>query len=85
MQVSKECKQVNKSKEYRIMLTKSIWLEDVEVILPKRLSSPNIIYTIYLVNKGNFPITYTIMFVILKVRVKWRLFDDIPLNEITMG
>ena len=67
------------------MLIKSIWLKVVELIPPKRLSSPKIVYTLCLVNKSNFPITHTMMFVILKVSMKWRLFDRIPFNEIPMG
>ena len=44
-----------------------------------------IVYTIYLVNEGNFPITHTMMLVILKVSVKWCLFDCIPFNEMLVG
>ena len=72
------------SKECYITLIKSIRLESVKFILPKRLSSPKIVHTICLINEGNFPITYT-MFVIFKMCVKWRLFDGIPFNEIPMG
>ena len=52
-------------------------------MLPKRLCSPKIVYTICLVNEGNLPIT--VMFVILKVSMKWCLFDSILFNEIPMG
>ena len=60
-------------------------MEGFEFILPKMLSSPKIVYSICLVNEGNFSITHTMMFVIFKVIVKWRLFDDIPFYEIHMG
>ena len=45
-------------------------MEGFEFILPKRLCSPKIVYSICLVNEGNFPITHTMMFVIFKVIVK---------------
>ena len=32
-----------------------------------------------------FPITHTMMFAILKMSVKWRLFDGIPFNETPMS
>ena len=67
------------------MLIWPIWLKGVEFILPKRLSSPKIVYTLCFFNEGNFSIPHTMMFVILKVSVKWRLFDGIPFNEIPMG
>ena len=73
------------SKKCHITLIKSIRLESVTFILPKRLSSPKIVHTICLINEGNFPITYTMMFVIFKMSVKWRLFDGIPFNETPMG
>ena len=73
------------SKKCHITLIKSIRLESVKFILPKRLSSPKIVHTICLINEGNFPITYTMMFVIFKMSVKWRLFDGIPFNKIPMG
>ena len=43
-----------------------------------------IIYTLCLVNESNFPITHTMMFLILKVSVKLGLFDGIPFNEAPM-
>ena len=49
---------------------KSIWLEGVEFILPRTLPSPKIVYTICLINKGDFPVTDAMMFVILRVSVK---------------
>ena len=58
------------SKERHITLTKSIWLKGVKFILPKRLASPKIVYTVCLVNEGNLPITHTMMFVILKLHEK---------------
>ena len=67
------------------MLIKSIWHQAVKFILPKRVSSPKIVYTINLISKGNFPITHTLMFAILKVSMKQRLSDGIPLNETPMG
>ena len=42
------------------------YLEGVEFIVPKRLSSPKIVYTLCLVNEGNLPIAHTMMFVIVK-------------------
>ena len=51
----------------------------------QRLSSPEIVYTICEVNECNFPIIHTIMFVILKVSMKRRLFDGIWFHEIPMG
>ena len=51
----------------------------------KRLSSLKIAYTLCLVNESNFPITHTMMFVILIVSVKWCLYDGIPFNKIPMG
>ena len=53
--------------------------------LPKRLFSPMIFRNICLINEGNSTITYTMMFVIFKISVKWRLFDGIPFNETPMG
>ena len=53
-------------------------------MLPKRLSSPKIVYILSLVNESNFSITHT-MFVILKVTIKRGLFDAIPFNEISMS
>ena len=52
-------------------------------MLPKRLSSPKIVYIFALVNESNFLITHT-MFDILKVSIKRDLFDVIPFNEIPM-
>ena len=46
----------------------------------KKLSSPNIVYTMCLINEDDFSITH-IMIVILKVSVKWRLFDVFPLMK----
>ena len=54
-------------------------------MLPKRFSSCKFIYTICLVNVGNFLITHTMIFVILKKRMKWCLFDGIPFIENSMG
>ena len=62
-------KRIKTSKECYITFIKSIWLS-AEVILPKRLSSPKIVYTICLVNEDNFSITHIMMLVILKVSVK---------------
>ena len=73
------------SQKCHITLIESIRLESVKFILPKRLSSPKIVHTICLINEGNFPITYTMMFVIFKMSMKWRLFDGIPFNETPMG
>ena len=53
-------------------------------MLPKRLSSPKIVYILSLVNGSNFPITHT-MFAILKGSTKRDLFDGIPFNEIPMS
>ena len=83
--LSKKVKYENMSKKCHITLIKSIRLESVKFILPKRLSSPKIVHTICLINEGNFPITYTVMFVIFKMSVKWCLFDGIPFNETPMG
>ena len=74
-------KWINTSKEFYIIFIKSIWLEGVDFVLPKRLSSRKIVYTICLFNKDNFPITHTVMFVILKVSMKWLLFDSVPFNK----
>ena len=49
------------------------------------LSSPKIIYTACLINGGNFSIFHTQMPVILKVSVKWCLFDGILFNKTPMG
>ena len=73
------------SKKCHITLIKSIRLESVEFILPKRLSSPKIVHFLCLINEGNLPITYTMMFVIFKMSVKWHLFDGILFNETPMG
>ena len=54
-------------------------------MLPKRLFSPKIVSTICLVNKSNFSITHIMMFVILKLSVKWHLLDGISFNKILMG
>ena len=73
------------SKTCHIMIIKSIRLESVEFIQPKRVYSPKIVHTIYLINEGSFPITYTMTFVIFKMSVKWHLFDGIPFNDTPMG
>ena len=62
-------------------LINSIWLVGVEFIPPKRFYFPKIVNAICLINEGNFPIAHKMMFVILKVRVKWRLFDSILFNK----
>ena len=63
----------------------STWLEGVEFILPRRLSSAKIVYTICLINEGDFPVTDA-MSVIFKVSVKWLLpLKGIPFNETPMG
>ena len=59
----------------------SIWLKVVEFILPKRLSSPKILCIICFINEGNFPVTHIMVLIVLKVTVKWLLFDCIPFHE----
>ena len=71
----------NTSKECHITLIKSIWLKVVEFILPKRLSSPKILCIICFINEGNFPVTHIMVLIVLKVTVKWLLFDCIPFHE----
>ena len=66
------------SKECHITYIRFIWLDAVKFILPKRPFSPNIVYTICLVNERYFLISHTMMFVILKVSMKWNLFDGTP-------
>ena len=39
---------------------------------------------ICLISEGNFPVTYTMMFAILKMNEKWQLFDGISFNETSM-
>ena len=63
----------NTSKECRITLLWSIWLEDAEFILSRRFFPPQILYTICLINEDNFPITYATKPVIFKV--SRNLFD----------
>ena len=60
-------------------------VERCPVHIAKRLSSPKIVCTLCLVNESNFPITYIMMLVILKVSVKWYFFNGIPFNETPMG
>ena len=54
--LSKKVKYENMSKKCHITLIKSIRLESVKFILPKRLSSPKIVHTICLINEGNFSV-----------------------------
>ena len=49
-------KQIHTWNECHIMLIWFIWLKDVELILPKRPSSPKIVYIFSLVNESNFPL-----------------------------
>ena len=72
------------SKECHITCIRFIWLDGVKFILPKRLFSPNIVYTICLVNEGYFLISHTMMFVILKVSRKETCLMVLP-NEIPMS
>ena len=64
------------------MLIKSIWLEVVEFILPKGLYSPTkVTYTICLINEGNFLITHTMMFIILKMSLFDACSTEFPLMK----
>ena len=58
-----------------------ICLEGVKVLVLKGFSSPQILYTFFFVNEGNFSITHTLMSIILKVCIKWHLFEEFPFNK----